>query len=278
VTTVGSSTPLAETLARVDAREPWLAVRADVPDEPGWHRAADLVGDPGALEAAAAAVAGGFPGAAQAAPGVARTVGAAVLLDWWSWSVAVLGAGALADAGRVPSLAPEDVALRLTDATVTGVAALSPVVHCRPGDPAATDPGARVVGDLERVLVDGLTAHLAPLHAALRAGGSPLLRRGRRALWGHVADGIARALRSQGEQADDLERHLALAARLLALPSPAWGDAAFRRLRDASGREHLTRVRTSCCLYYRLPGAPACLTCPRVGDAERAERLARLDP
>jgi len=33
-------------------------------------------------------------------------------------------------------------------------------------------------------------------------------------------------------------------------------------------------LRHGCCLYYRVPGAPKCIGCPLVTDAERARRVA----
>jgi hypothetical protein len=270
----GETPALADTLCRVAARERWLAVRADDPTgEPGWHRTADLL-DAGRLTAVvddgARALASEHP---RASPAVRRAVAAALLVNDWCWALGVVGAGSLAVDRRVPDLPHTAVHLRVDGARVTGVALTSSTFACAADDPSAT---GRVVADLDDALREAIAAHLAPLHAALRAGTPPLLRRGPRAMCAAAGDGIAAALRLHADGLGEMDgaRVLAVANRLLTGAPRAWGSWGFGRLADASGSEHLTRQRASCCLYYRLPGAPTCITCPRTGDDERAARLA----
>ena len=220
------------------------------------------------VEAGAALLGDAFPGAA---PAVRRSVVAAILLSDWSWALGVVGAGALSVDGRVPDLAPRRCTCSWTGGRVSGVAVASSQFTCGAADPDADHPDARVAVDLEAALRDALTAHLAPLHQLLRATG--LLRQGSRSMWGAAGDGVATALRLHADTQPEPEPLLAVATDVLAGAPRAWGEAGFERVVDRQGREHLTRQRTSCCLYYRLPDTPACLTCPRTSAAERLERL-----
>lgn len=224
-------------------------MRADVPaGEAGWHRTADLLDHPQRLRAlvdeAVQALARDHP---RSTAGVRSTVAAAVLLSDWCWALAAVGAGALTADRRVPSLEPRAVWLQVHDGRVAGV--------------AVTSGEARPLGcqDLDAVLRRELTSHLTRLHEALRSGAPPLLRRGPRAMWGAAGDGVATALRLQAENVGQPAELLAAAERLLAGAPASWGRHGFDRL----GADGVTRTRTSCCLWYRLPDAPACATCPR---------------
>lgn len=227
--------------------------------ERGWHRTGDLLDDPGLLRAV---VEQGARALARAQPGgpaaVRSTVAAALLLSDWCWALAALGAGPLALDGRIPVLSPSAVWLHVADARVTGVATTSAQFSCVAADPEAQHPDALVVGDLDTALRGALTAHLERLHLALRHGPVPLLRRGPRAMYGSAGDGLATALRLQAEQAEDGEDLLKTAERLLAQAPASWGRHGFDR--SATG---VSRVRTSCCLWYRLPDTSACASCPR---------------
>lgn len=97
-------------------------------------------------------------------------------------------------------------------------------------------------------------------------------------MWGAAGDGIATALRLRVERVERVERPedlLDTAERLLAAAPASWGRHGFDR--TATGAH---RVRTSCCLWYRLPDTSACTTCPRTagpalelqpGEAARQE-------
>lgn len=257
--------PLLSTLDRLAARERWLAVHPQVPHgETGWHCAGDLLDRPAGLaevvHQVAAALAVEHPSAGAA---VRRAVAGGLLLADWSWALAALGAGALAHDRRVPELAPEAVWLRWTDGRVTGVALTSRQIACAPGDPAAGSVRATVAEDLDAVLRSELQRHLARLHAALRGGDRPLLRLGPRSLWGAAGDGLATALRLQADGCPDAAGVLAVAERVLAGAPRSWGRARFLRADDGQ----VTRRRTSCCLYYRLPQAEPCAGCPRLAGA-----------
>jgi len=70
-----------------------------------------------------------------------------------------------------------------------------------------------------------------------------------------------------------LERLLLRVGRLLGGPPPLSGETNYF-LPEYGEESRLTRLRNSCCLYYRL-GDGACFTCPRATDEERARRLSR---
>lgn len=90
--------------------------------------------------------------------------------------------------------------------------------------------GAVVADDLDAALRREAAAHLSPLHDRLRA--DPVrLRMGSRSLRAATVDGLDTA-----------------SARLAGTAPPPRG---------------------SCCLWYRLPGEPECLTCPRRGAPPR---------
>lgn len=256
-----SVTRLRDALAQVRAREGWLEVLAEVPPAgTGWQRCADLLADPASL--AAIVEAGADLLEPTASPAVRRHVAAALLLGDWSWALATAGAGCLGAGGVVPCLDPEEVFLRFAGGRCTGV--------------AATCAEYEDDGDLDALLRARLAEALGPLHEALRVAG--LLRAGSRTTWGAAGDAVALALLRTGEglSAAECDALLALGERVLAGAPRAWGEAGWQRLVDARGAQRVTRQRASCCFWYRLPAQEACLTCPRVGDAERAARIAAL--
>ncbi|MEU5421861.1 (2Fe-2S)-binding protein [Streptomyces sp. NPDC020667] len=144
---------------------------------------------------------------------------------------------------------------------------------CLADDPAAGDPGARVVADEEELRArvrEAVAEHLAPVLAAFR----PRMRRGSRALWGMATDELAEGLWRLGGllgEGPRVERELEL---LLPGATPPYaGGAAFRALTGPAGESLRTRDRASCCLFYTLRPDDTCLTCPRTGDAVRVARM-----
>ncbi|WP_194916978.1 (2Fe-2S)-binding protein [Catenulispora rubra] len=185
-------------------------------------------------------------------------VAASRLLHHYLWSVALLISGPWYLEGRVPELRTSDVWI----------------------DPPTGDltlrPGRSTPGD-ESTLREAVATHVEPALAAFR----PFTKRGQRALWGMAADdlvsGIWHLARMLGEEARGVEVAAAVLpggdAGLPGGDAGLPGAADFRLLADAAGREHWTRTRVSCCLYYAIEPAESCLTCPRVCDDERVRRL-----
>ncbi|WP_308222342.1 (2Fe-2S)-binding protein [Kitasatospora sp. A2-31] len=233
---------------------------ADDPDPApaqGWHSAARLADDPTSLaEALAGESARIAPLAAEHGTSPRPHVAASRLLHHYVWSACLLIVGPWHLARRVPVIDPRDLWLHAP----TGDLALRPRSHrTLPGD-----------DELRAELRAAVVAHVEPL---LTAFAGPT-RRGTRALWGMVTDDLASAVwylgRMLGEEA------AAVAAAAAVLPGgtrPLPGAADFRVLRGTDGREHHTRTRLGCCLYYAIRPDSACLTCPRTSDEERLRRF-----
>lgn len=200
-----------------------------------------------------------------------RHVAASRALHDYAWSVGLLMGGVWYLERRVPHIAPENVRIDL----VSGTFEVTPGTRlaCLPDDRAAALPGALPLAHDEALrgeLRQAVARHMGPVLDAI----GPCARRGSRALWGMVADDLVSGIwylgRVLGEEAT------AVRAATDVLPSalgPFPGGAGFRHLRTADGREHPTRTRTGCCLYYTIRPGEACSTCPRTCDAERVRRL-----
>ncbi|OEJ37608.1 iron-sulfur protein [Streptomyces agglomeratus] len=235
----------------------------------GWTDSARLVAESGRLDD----FVDGEAARIQAAHGhTARPdVAASRALHHYLWSVCLLLSGPWHLERRVPVLRPRDVHIE----PVTGDFAVVPgEFTCLPDDPAAGSPGARVVSDEEALRAELRTAtadHVRPLLTAL----APRLRRGPRVLWGMAGDDLISGIWYLGRMLGDEDRSVRAATELLPGPvAPFPGGADFRRLRDAGGLPHTTRTRLGCCLYYTIRPDDACLTCPRLCDSERLERIA----
>ncbi|MFC9324414.1 (2Fe-2S)-binding protein [Kitasatospora sp. NPDC057015] len=197
-------------------------------------------------------------------------VAASRLLHHYLWSLCLLVSGPWYLDRRVPGIRPEDVWID----SATGDLALRPGdFACLPDDPAAGRPGARVIAgedELRAELRAVVAEHVAPVLAAFQGP----LKRGPRALWGMVTDDLVSGIWYLGRMLG--EEQAAVDAAGAVLPgdtAPFPGAAGFRTLPGSAGREHLTRTRLGCCLYYAVRPAEACLTCPRTADAERVRRL-----
>lgn len=200
-----------------------------------------------------------------------RHVAASRALHDYAWSVGLLMSGVWYLERRVPRIAPEDIRVDLASGTYEITPGTDLV--CLADDPVAALPGTRPVAqqeDLRAELRVAVADHMAPVLDAI----GPYVRRGSRALWGMVSDDLVSGLwylgRMRGEEAAGVR------AATEVLPSaraPFPGGADFRSLRTADGREHPTRTRIGCCLYYTIRPGEACSTCPRTCDAERLRRL-----
>jgi hypothetical protein len=200
-----------------------------------------------------------------------RDVAASRALHDYVWSVGLLMSGVWYLTGRVPRIHPEDVRLDL--ATAVFEISPGPDLACLPGDPVAALPGVLTAPHEEALRAElrvAVADHMEPLLSAI----APHIRRGPRALWGMVTDDLVSGIwylgRMLGQEPD------AVRAATSLLPSavpPFPGGADFRQLTGGDGRQHPTRTRMGCCLYYTIRPAEACATCPRTCDAERLRRL-----
>ncbi|GHH00264.1 (2Fe-2S)-binding protein [Streptomyces lanatus] len=200
-----------------------------------------------------------------------RDVAASRALHDYAWSVSLLMSGAWYLEQRVPRILPEDLRLDLTTAefTITPGSDLA----CLPDDPAARLPGVLTVPHeqaLEAELRAAVADHMAPLLDAI----GPTARRRSRALWGMVSDDLVSGIWYLGRMLDREDDAVRAASRLLPTAvSPYPSGADFRHLTTDDGRQHPTRTRAGCCMYYTIRPDEACATCPRTCDTERLRRL-----
>lgn len=264
-------TPLAETLSRVAVVEVGdgeidLSARLGIPDEPGWVTVAGLAGDPDLLEDLVSRIGRGC--------GVEnRAYSGTTLLRSYLWRALTPAVAALLTERRLPDLRAENVALRFGESGFAeDLAFLWPRFAALPDDPEAGHPDAVILpseDDLLLWLGSALAqTHLLALIPALRG---LRVRRGTRVLWRVAGDVCAEAFMYVGQGIGREEQALGFAEKLLSGPSLP-GPANYYLFEHAGGSE-MTRVRNTCCLYYKL-GDGACFTCPRTTHEERLQRMA----
>jgi hypothetical protein len=182
-----------------------------------------------------------------------------------------LGAGRRVAASLLgQSLASRPASVLLAAAAAGVLPDLAPtiVLHARPwaggpvplwvdperltgADITATDPDDAAAA-LARVLAQ---EHVAPIVAGIRARASVSAR----VLWGNAAASLAGAVRVLGDARPDLHAAaLALARRVLD-HEPFAGLGRF--VADPAHPSGLGFARTTCCLYYRVPGGGKCGDC-----------------
>jgi hypothetical protein len=217
-----------------------------------------------------ASVAGRVPGAAALGllpPPGAGTLPATVLADP-GWTASVLERRALiqgTDDRRVLAtvwwysvsavLLTPPLAGLVTGRPLSGRladTALSVLAGDRPVAAVVTAPGADLAAELR--------ASLGAVIAAVAVAG----RMRERPLWAIATDSLANRLLALGRALGDVDAATAQAVDLARaigppLPVPRYVDV---------GRARFTR-RVSCCLLYRVPHEPLCVSCPRRPAAER---------
>jgi ferric iron reductase protein FhuF len=114
-----------------------------------------------------------------------------------------------------------------------------------------------------------VNAHLAPLVGTLNR----VARRPERALWRGAADRVAGAFLWIGEELGARERARALARGAVGSVPELRAKVRIHRVGNGAKETHV-HLRHGCCIYYRVPGAPKCIGCPLVTDAERIRRVA----
>ncbi len=252
---------LAAALRAVDARVSWTQVQVGVDERPGWVRCADLASGPDRLRRWQQRTADTF----DSGPVDPTLTAAGLVLDWYLAAVVLPGVGAFHLDRVVPDLDPAALALR-------------------PGPPGSPVAATAMLAD-QPAAVDG-TAH--QLRASLQghaesflATYAPLTRFGRRTCWAAVTDAVDTAFLTAGWVSGAPGRAAEEAVAVLGDNDVAWvpgaGGSTLHQVTDRRGRRHWTRRRHGCCFLYRLPDTAACLTCPRVSDAERAASAAGWD-
>ncbi|MFI5986911.1 (2Fe-2S)-binding protein [Streptomyces sp. NPDC051555] len=273
MTVTALPSPLADAYARLSAAYPQLrvierAAHEPSPRGPGWVGADELAQGGAALDSYLA-----WDDAQvlrdyghKGRPDVIATFG----LHRYAWSACLLITVPWLLARRVPHLPPDRVAHHRSEGRMSIEVER---FACLPDDPAAGLPGALVVPDEEALRAQvraAVAEHLGPV----LEGFGPRTRRGRRALWGLVTDGVVESLWYVGDLLGEERR--AMAELDLLLPggsAPYTGGSGFRTLTGPAGEELPTRDRASCCFFYTIRPDDTCTTCPRTCDTDRVARL-----
>jgi len=275
-------TPLADTLGRLAAADPYCTPRAGVPDGDRWTRLQDVLDDPALLRT-------WFDGLGAESKG-APDVAASYLASWLGGIVLDPAAWALGSERRTWPLDPRTYWLhRHDDGWFDGFALGSPQLRVVPGDPAAGDADVTVVADVATLrgdLARDAVAVLAPLFVTIRT----FAPYGIRGMWGAVADSLGASAVTAAFRAGAPERS-----------RPAF-DEAMRLVDDlsAAGAGRITRPlpasvtcaagtttvahKGTCCLWYKTTddtapiGERYCLSCPLQPDPDQLDRwVAWLD-
>lgn len=263
--------PLATTLARLALATGEggldLSARLGWPEGSDWTTAAGLSADPNLLGTLIERIERGCGIEDRAYAGTS-------LLRSYLWRILTTSVATFLTERRLPDLRAENVALHFGDGGFAeGLAFVSPRFFALPEDPEAGHPLAAVLLSEKEFLYhvrEALAAtHLPALIPALR---SLRVRRGKRSLWDASADVCAEAFLFVGQSLGREEEALSFAQELLSGPPPLSGPTSFFVL-EQDGEKRTSRVRSTCCLYYKLGNGP-CLTCPRLTDEERRARLA----
>lgn len=272
---------VAETIRRVDATDDGYAyTTGPAPTGRGWWVLADLLAQPGALEALLQDL---LDGDADGHLDVAGSY----LASWLSGPVAQLLTTAWRREGRVLHVGLDQLSVhRHDDGWVDAVSVGAARLTVAPGDPAAGVDGVAVVGSPDgrcALAVAGIRDVAAAVFDAVRDR-APY---GRAGMWGSLADGVAGTtlLAEQGTTGggdpgqawDDVEVLLDELARQV----PQLRARPRRQLlRWAGGTRHQS-VRGTCCLYHKTctdpdpSGEGYCSSCPHRPDESRVDIITR---
>ncbi|GAA3892193.1 (2Fe-2S)-binding protein [Saccharothrix violaceirubra] len=260
VTARDARSPVADTLAGVAHAAGTFEVRHGLPEQrDGWVTSAELFTEPDRFTAWRDLLADWLRAEYGSAP--ERTT-AGYVMGWYLNVVGLAGGLLFHAARRVPSLRPDDVAVRIAGTGrphLVGVALLAEGFACLAEDPASDHADATVVG-CERALADLMRARFAAHAAAFVSAYGPTVRLGRRTLWAGATDALDSAAWTAGRLLGDETSGVADAALLLPAKLEPFTSATTLRTVDGEW----TRRRESCCFHYVLPGAQECVTCPRV--------------
>lgn len=230
-------------LTDVDTLGGFFAVEVgSAPDGERWRPLSELYGPPGpgdVLEARIGEVAGQL--------GASHRVSASLLGLSLSARATAVVLAAVVEHGVLPLLGDDRLCWRPWPGGPLPLWVADPAGHAvaAPGDAATADV---VAAELDRV-------HLRPLVAAIRARESV----SEQVLWGNVASSLAGAVRVlalERPHARDAAR--ALAEGLLAR-APFAGLGAF--VAEPAHPTGFGFLRTTCCLFHRVPGGGTCGDC-----------------
>nr|WP_112280662.1 (2Fe-2S)-binding protein [Prauserella muralis] len=229
----------------------------------GWQRCSDLLAQPRRLGEWRARLARWLR--QEYGDADARTT-ASYVMSWYLRVPAHVGALLLHHERRVPSLRPEELAVRTAGRgrpEPDGIAVLGGSFYCLPFDPGATRPEATVVAD-ERALAAVLRARFTAHAARFVRAYAPISPLGTRMLWAGATDALDACLWWAGLDGGDEGAGVADAALVLQSRFPPLTSASTLRMETGEDdRRVWARRRESCCFTYLLPGRTECDACPR---------------
>jgi hypothetical protein len=272
--------PLAATLARYGAADPYCTPVAGAPTGPRWTRLAAVLDDADLLRSWFDGLAGESHGAPDVAASYLASWLGGTLLDPLGWAVGA--------ERRAWPLDPAALWIhRHEDGWFDGFAVAARQVRVLPADPDAGHPDAVVVADAtelrERVASDAV-AVLGPLFATVRS----FAPYGVRGMWGAVADSLGSSAATAAFRAGRPARPAFEAAMGLVDALVAAGAGRITRptpedVRYTTGSTTVVHKGT-CCLWYKTTDVSApigeryCLSCPlQPGADQHARWVAWLD-
>jgi hypothetical protein len=204
----------------------------------------------------------------------------------YTWYVFAAAVAAYLIERRVPSLAPEHIALRIQrytwhhegesgEAGRLEVRFLVPDFTCLPHDPIAVLPHAQIAADQDSLrdqMRHALEAHMQPLIERVYEA----TKLSRNAQWLLVADSCAAMFLHLGQALEDSERAQREGMAFIHAPhSPMNNDKTCYITLDYQGHCETFRAHGGCCRYYTVSesGKDYCTTCVLRKPEDRDQRL-----
>jgi hypothetical protein len=255
--------PVAETLALLAARSPYMTVQSQT-DSGTWLTARELLGAPAFLSACLDKV------AATHESRDLKIAGSFFLLRY-TWMVGVGVIGCYLAANRVPCLTLDTVAFRFgADGYPSAVAFLNPICAGLANDPRA--PECHILptqSALQEAVRTSLESYCAALITALRPH-TPL---NARTLWGLATDRHAQIFLLACELLGDPTRGATEISALVSGKNSLFSRHTSALEVELGDHSHWMVNASACCLSYKLSGGHYCNTCPLLSIEERIARF-----
>lgn len=257
--------PLQDTLSRAAALSEYFKVEVGTPTGEGWTTPAAFLEDERVLGTL-------WSRTSARAKTTDRAYLKQSVFGSYIWMLTVSGIGTYLLARRVPDLSAENTVLHMKpDGDIDQIALVTPRFACLPNDPAANDPHAVVVADMDalrrfylRVLVD---EHLVAFMGTMKSRYKYGLRAMQETLADRVVGTLIWLLKERGEK-ERIGGEVEAFSSLLPFKSKSGVlEVPFE------GRCEPFLKRASCRLSYRLPEHGYCTSCPLQPEEERIARF-----
>ncbi len=265
MTQTAQSYPLETTLIRAASLSAYLKVSVGTPTGTDWFASPDFLDDERVLETL-------WTRTSEAAKTTDRSYLKQSVFGSYIWLLTVSGIGTYLLARRAPDLSAQNTVLHVDEAGwIDELALRKPRFACLPDDPAAADPHAVVVADMDALrrfyLRTLLTEHLDAFMEVMKARLKYSLRAMQETLADRIAGTLIWLLKEQGEAA---RIHSEVTAFLNLLPFKT--KSGVLEVPFGGCCEPFLK-RASCCLSYRLPQYSYCASCPLQSEEERIGRF-----